>query len=186
VPLDVARGTLSTPKGAARDGAREVKTLVIGFGNPGRGDDGIGPELARRLARLALPDVTVEMDYQLSVEHAALVAEHDRTVFVDATVEDLGEDGAPFSLRPVSDAPMDGGLTHFVSPGQVVSLARACFGVAPPCYLLGVRAYEMDEFAEGLTPRAEAGLEAALAHLVRVIEQSPRETSRLETSDAVR
>jgi Ni,Fe-hydrogenase maturation factor len=135
---------------------------------------------------MGLPDVTVEMDYQLSVEHAALVAEHDRTVFVDATAEDTGADGAPYYLRPVAETPTDAGLTHFVSPGQVVSLARACFGAAPPCYLLGVRAYEMDDFAEGLTPRAEAGLQAALAHLVHVIEQSPRETSRLETSDAIR
>ena len=142
-----------------------MKTLVIGFGNPGRGDDGIGPELARRLERLQLPDVTIEMDYQLSIEHAALVAEHDVAVFVDATVE--GD--APFYFRPVAAAPTEAGLTHFVTPGQVVSLAKACFGAAPPCYLLGVRAYEMDDFAEGLTPEAEAGLEAALAHLVRVL-----------------
>jgi hydrogenase maturation protease len=159
-----------------------VKTLVIGFGNPARGDDGIGPELARRLERLHPPDVTIEMDYQLSVEHAALVAEHDLTVFVDATVED----GAPFYFRRVEATPTEAGLTHFVTPGQVVSLAKACFGAAPPCYLLGVRAFEMDDFAEGLTSEAEAGLEAALAHLVRVLGQPLRGASELETSDAIR
>jgi hydrogenase maturation protease len=159
-----------------------VRILIVGFGNPGRGDDGIGPELARRLERLALPGVTVEADYQLSVEHAALVAEHDLTVFVDAAVEA----GAPFSFQPVAEASADAGFTHFVTPGQVVRLARACFGAAPPCYLLGVRAHAMDDFAEGLTPEAAADLEAALAHLVRFVARQTREASNLETSDAIR
>jgi hydrogenase maturation protease len=142
-----------------------MKVLVIGYGNPGRGDDGIGPELVRRLERMRLADVTVEVDYQLVVEHAAQVAEHDLVVFVDATVEQA----SPFSFGPVAAAPPRAGLTHFVSPGEVVSLAQACFGAAPPCYLLGVRAHEMDDFREGLTPEAESGLQQALAHLVEFI-----------------
>lgn len=144
-----------------------MRVLVIGYGNPGRGDDGIGPELARRLERMRLPGVTVEADYQLAVEHAAQVAEHDVVVFADATVEDA----SPYFFRPVTPTPTQAGLTHFVSPGEVVSLARACFGASPPCYLLGVRAHEMDDFREGLTPEAEHGLQQALTHLVGFIRE---------------
>lgn len=159
-----------------------MRILVIGFGNPGRGDDGIGPEIARRLQQAALDGVTVEMDYQLAVEHAAMVAEHDLTVFVDAMVEDA----VPFSLEPVAAVPTDAAFTHHVTPGQVVSLARACFGVAPPCYLLGVRARQMDDFAEGLTPEAQRDLEAALAYLVRFLSQQAAGTPELETTDGTR
>ena len=34
-------------------------TLVIGVGNPDRGDDGVGPAVASRVAALGLPGVRV-------------------------------------------------------------------------------------------------------------------------------
>jgi len=58
--------------------------LVIGYGNPGRRDDGLGPALAERLQELRLPGVDVDADYQLTVEDAAAAAEHDVVVFADA------------------------------------------------------------------------------------------------------
>jgi hypothetical protein len=71
------------------------RVLVIGYGNPGRADDGLGPALATALEALRIPGLTVESDYQLSIEHAAMAAEHDIVVFADA---DPLADG-PFSLR---------------------------------------------------------------------------------------
>ena len=50
--------------------------LLIGFGNPGRLDDGLGPALADAIEKLALPGVTVESNYQLTVEDAAEIAKH--------------------------------------------------------------------------------------------------------------
>ena len=126
--------------------------------------------------------MTVEIDYQLAVEHAALVAEHDLPCSSTRRSRRLDR----HSISGRSATPTQAGLTHFVTPGEVVSLAQACFGAAPPCYLLGVRAHHMDDFAEGLTPDAEAGLEAALVHLVRFIERQVSGTARLETSDARR
>ena len=152
-------------------------TLVIGYGNPGRGDDGLGPELASRVEALALPGVRVEVAFQLAEEHSAWLAEHRTVVFVDATTEA----DAPFSFREVAPAPTDGGFTHHVTPGQVLSVARACFGAEPRCYLLAVRAREMDDFAEGLTPEASEALEAALAHLVAFLERQA--DGRIQTGD---
>jgi len=151
--------------------------LVIGYGNPGRGDDGLGPELVSRLEALGLPGVHVEVAFQLAVEHAAALAEHDLVVFVDATTEP----DAPFYFREVSPVPTDAGFTHHVSPGQVLSVAQACFHATPRCYLLGVRAQKMDDFGEGLTPGASAALEAALTHLVAFLEGQA--LAPLETGD---
>ena len=61
----------------------------FGFGNPARGDDGLGPALIERLDALALEGVTTDSDYQLTIEDAALVAEHDVVVFVDARSDDM-------------------------------------------------------------------------------------------------
>jgi hydrogenase maturation protease len=138
------------------------RVLVIGFGNPGRGDDGLGPALAARLEAMNLPGVTVESDYQLSIEHAALAAEHDAVVFADAAL-DAGES---FYFRSLKAAHLPPRFTsHGISPAEVLYLAEACYRSSPAGYLLGIRAYDMDDFREGLTSVAESNLELALEHL---------------------
>jgi hydrogenase maturation protease len=137
-----------------------LRILVIGFGNPGRRDDGLGPTLAARLEALGLPGVTVESDYQLSIEHAQLAAAHDIVVFADAAADIDG--GAPFYLRSVQAAPDAFCFSHSISPPAVLQLAAQCFGSRPRGWLLGIRPVDLDSFAEGLTPEAEANLSAAL------------------------
>ncbi len=142
------------------------RILVIGFGNPGRGDDGLGTALAERLEALHLPGVTVESDYQLSVEHASLAAEHEIVVFVDAAL-DAGE---PFYLRPLTAAPSPPGFTsHGISPAKVLYLANACYAASPAGYVLGIRAHDVEAFREGLSRDAEQDLTLALEHVLRFI-----------------
>lgn len=144
------------------------RILVIGYGNPGRGDDGLGPAFIQRLEELAIPGVTLESDYQLTIEHAALAAEHDIVVFVDAAVDVE----SPFYFRTLVPAAVSGFTSHGVTPGQVLSLAHTCFDVAPRGYLLGIRARIPDRFEEGLSAPAREALEAALAHLCAFIAKS--------------
>ena len=144
----------------------DTRVLVIGFGNPARGDDGLGPALAERLQALSLAGVTVESDYQLVIEHAAMVAEYDVVVFADAA-RDAGD--APFYLRALEPSHDTGGSTHSVSPGQVLAIAHACFGKSPRAYLLGIRAHHLDDFVERLSFEAKANLEVALQALVDLI-----------------
>ena len=61
-----------------------AKVLLIGFGNPGRLEDGLGPALAEAVQQENLPGATVEADYQLTVEDAAEVAPYDVVLFADA------------------------------------------------------------------------------------------------------
>jgi hydrogenase maturation protease len=142
------------------------RILVIGYGNPGRGDDGLGPALAERLEGLHLPGVTVESDYQLAIEHAAMAAEHDVVVFADAAM-DAGE---PFYFRPLEAAHAPPSFTsHGISPEEVMYLTGSCFRSFPAGYVLGIRASEVDDFREGLSSSAEENLGKALEHLLRFI-----------------
>jgi hydrogenase maturation protease len=138
-----------------------LKFLVIGFGNPGRGDDGLGPAIAERLEELSIEGLTVESDYQLTVEHAAMAAEHDVVVFADAAADAE----ASFYFRPCAPAPSDKFSSHSVTPGEVLLLAQACFQKNPEAYVLGIRASKMAEFGEGLSDQAKLDLEAALEFL---------------------
>ena len=52
--------------------------------------------------------------------------------------------------------------SHSISPQAVLRLAAQCFGVRPSGWLLGIRPMDLESFAEGLTPEAEANLSAAV------------------------
>jgi Ni,Fe-hydrogenase maturation factor len=179
------------------------RILILAYGNPGRRDDGLGPALAAALEDLHLPGVTIDTDYQLTVEHAADVAAHDVVIFVDAAC--TGPE--PFAFTRI-DAPADaaadprvgrqpntagepragrgasavGFSTHSVSPAGVLALARDLFGRAPAAYVLGIRGHEFDDFGEDLSPRAQANLAAALDFLrpalrARRFDEAPRTRS---------
>lgn len=137
------------------------RTLVIGYGNPGRGDDGLGPALAQNVADLALPGVTVEIDYQLTVDHAALIAAHDLVVFADAMVG-LAE---PFRMAPVGTGRPNALGSHQVSPEAALHLAGLLFGHAPPGWILAIGGTDFGEVTEGLGPRASSNLLAATGFL---------------------
>lgn len=149
--------------------------LVIGYGNPGRLDDGLGPALAQRLEALGLPGVAVEADYQLTVEDAYDVAQHDVVVFADATTE--GE--AAFTFRRLQPAAGVTFSSHSVSPGSVLRLAADSFGATTEGYVLAVRGYEFNEFGERLSAPAEANLEAALAFITEALREGrfPEQTA---------
>ena len=92
-------------------------TLVLGWGNPGRGDDGLGPALAELLGEGAPAGVEVESDYQLQVEDAAEVAGSERVIFVDA--DRTGPE--PFSCSRLAPATSASSFSsHSVSPGGLL------------------------------------------------------------------
>ncbi|MFC1805557.1 hydrogenase maturation protease [Planctomycetota bacterium] len=141
--------------------------LLIGYGNPGRLDDGLGPALAEAIEALHLPGVAVEANYQLTVEDAAELANHRIVVFADADV--AGPE--PFWVRRLE--PSAGGLTfstHSVKPADVLALGRQLFGAEPEAYVLGIRGYEFNEFGERLSDKARANLDAAIRYVEEAVQ----------------
>lgn len=142
-------------------------TLLIGFGNPGRGDDGLGPAFARRIAARSLPGLVVEIDYQLTVDHALLIAGVERVVFADAALDAE----TPFYFRPV-DGTSEGSLgSHAISPGDAMALSRLLFGAGAAGFVLGLRGASYGEMAEGLSDVAHCSLDAAEAFFVTWYEE---------------
>jgi hydrogenase maturation protease len=136
------------------------RLLVLGYGNPGRQDDGLGPAAAEAIARLQLPAVRVEVNYQLNIEDAADAAEHDCVLFVDAS--SAGPE--PFDFREVQPAVKTAFTSHIVKPEGILAICRQCFGRVPRAYLLAIRGYAF-ELREELTGRARANLDEAIAFL---------------------
>ncbi len=133
--------------------------LVIGYGNPGRGDDGIGPRLVELLEERPWPgagSVDLVAAFQLAPEHAADVAAHAWVVFADAAVDGPG----PFGVRPVTASVGAAFTTHLMAPEAVLALAEAGFGSRAISWLLTVRGHRFGVDG-GLSRRAAANLEAA-------------------------
>ena len=142
-----------------------ARVLLIGYGNPGRMDDGLGPAFAEAVERMAIPGLTVDADYQLTVEDAADVAAHDAVVFADASVS--GPE--PFFFRTVEPAGEPGFSTHSVAPEAVMALAIELFGAKTKGYVLGIKGYTFNEFGETLSAGAKKNLAAALETMTPVL-----------------
>jgi len=143
------------------------KVLVIGYGNPGRLDDGLGPALAAALEKLGLPGVTVEADYQLVVEDAGAIAEHDVVVFADASLS--GPE--PFSFCRIEPKTDSNFSSHLLEPEGALALAQTLFSASTEGYVLGIRGYEFDEFGESLSDKARANLASAVEFLENVLRK---------------
>ncbi len=156
--------------------------LLIGFGNPGRRDDGLGPALAEAAREWNIPGVTVDSDYQLTVEDAAEAARHQIVLFADAAT--TGPE--PFSITQIEPTNDPGSFsTHSVAPQAVLALARDLFSAEPVGYLLAIRGYEFDQFDEGLSERASANLEAAGIHLRAMLKEGHISHARRKTRHSV-
>lgn len=145
-----------------------AKVLLIGYGNPGRGDDGLGPALAEAMGALNLPGLTVDADYQLVAEDALSAANHEVVVFVDADTK--GPE--PFSFRELAPKSELSFSSHSLSPAAVLAMAAELFGAHPRGFLLGVRGYAFNEFNEALSEKARANLGAASDFLAAWLDKN--------------
>jgi hydrogenase maturation protease len=138
-----------------------MRRLLIGYGNPGRGDDALGPRLAEAVQEAGIKGLDVEVDFQLNVENAFELKGYDAGYFVDAAADGP----APYSFRRIGPKDPAAFSSHSVSPEGVLALARSLFGADPDCYVLAVRGYAFDEFGAPLSKEAEENYRSALEFL---------------------
>jgi hydrogenase maturation protease len=141
--------------------------LLFGYGNPGRGDDALGPELIARMMQLQLAGVECQNDMQLQVEHVTDLAGCDRVVFIDADMSCA----EPFEIYEISAAKDDSYTSHAMSPSALLhAYSQVYKKEAPPAYLLRIRGYDFG-LGDPLTSQASDNLEAATKRVVEFMQQ---------------
>ena len=145
---------------------KAARVLLIGYGNPGRLDDGLGPRFAQAMENLGLDGLTVESNYQLNVEDASQVAEHDVVIFADASV-DANE---PFEFKKLEPKKALGFSSHSVDPEVVLWLSDELFKAKSKGFVVAIRGYEFNEFGERLSDKAENNLQKAVDFVSKVIK----------------
>ena len=134
--------------------------LVIGYGNPLRGDDGVGPKVVEAIEELHLPAVQTLICHQLSPEHAEPIARARMVVFVDAAV-DAPQEVQLRKLEPNESSQL---MAHAADPRTMLALARDVFGHCPEAWWLTIPAVKLG-FGEELSPVARHGYEVALKQI---------------------
>ncbi len=134
--------------------------LVIGIGNSGRSDDGLGWRFADMLAALETENVDIEYRYQLQVEDALLVSEYAVVIFADASQETL-EKG--FAIRPCMPGSNYYFSSHMQSAETVLYLAKELYQTKPKAYTLAIAGYDW-ELGTSLSKQAQQNLLLAFDH----------------------
>ena len=152
-------------------GQRSMGTeiLVIGYGNPLRGDDGVGCVIAEELAkRIRDPQSKVQVVacHQLNPELAEPIAETRAVIFIDASIE-----LKPGEVRVTTVAPdrfSPAALAHNMKPSALLATASELFGQAPPAKSVGIGGASF-EVGKKLTPEVRKAVSNALAAVEKEI-----------------
>jgi hydrogenase maturation protease len=133
-----------------------VKVLAFAMGNDVRADDGAGRAIARGL-ELIMPGVEILEVQELLPEHAERAAAADGVLFLDASVE-----GRPGEVRVARIGPKvaRAAVIHALTPEEILGLASALHGRAPPAALVTVSGRDF-AWGESLSQEVKAALPLA-------------------------
>ena len=146
-----------------------MRTLIAGFGNVLRGDDGFGVAVLQRLAERGTANEFVELldvgtgGIRLAQE---LVIPYDRLIIIDATTRG-GAPGSVYTLA-VDGVRRTGEIDlHTTVPSRALEVAQAMGPLPREIFMVGCEPGVVDEWTMELTP----AVAAAVDHAVRAVER---------------
>lgn len=151
--------------------AHPSRALVVGVGNPDRGDDAVGAQVASAVAALDLPGVDV-MTREDPTDLVQLWSGHELVVVVDAVVS--GAAPGTVTLTPADEVEAlaartgPAGGTHTFGVAEAVGLAGALGTLPARLRLVGVEAAGFDH-GEPLSESVAAAVPVAVEAVSRIV-----------------
>ena len=149
------------------EGEKAKRILVIGYGNPGRGDDGVGHYVIEALRRRLGQAVDLLPLHQLTPVVAEAVADHDLVIFVDAHTGAYGEE---LRITPLRPEPGPLAFYHHMRPGMVLALAKALYGREPEALMFSIRGYDFD-FGTEISERTRRHADVAIERILEMVRK---------------
>lgn len=134
------------------------KHLIIGIGNVGRQDDGLGWIFLDVIKETLSDNFDCEYRYQLQIEDAELISTFDSVYFVDAHKDHFDQG---FTLKECFPRSNGGFNTHHLAPETVLFIAKKLYNAEPQSYILGISG-EQFKLQIGLTEIAQNNLSKAV------------------------
>ena len=163
------------------------RTLVIGFGNIDRADDGVAYHvincLRRRLGQqilhedeTGLEEIGAQIDsiflVQLAPELMDVMIPYDKIIFVDAHVY---ENVDSLYHAPVFPELTPATFTHHLTPATLLALLKSLHHREPAGHIVSIRGYDFD-FHRNLSADTEAFVEKAVDHILLLHGLTPDES----------
>jgi hydrogenase maturation protease len=166
------------------------RTLIIGFGNIDRADDGVALFVVNALRRhlgqkplnedeTGLEELGAEIDSaflsQLTPELLETAAGYRQVIFVDTHVY---ENVDALHCVPVSPEYTASTFTHHLTPAAFLALLKALYYQEPTGHLVSLRGYDFD-FHRDLSPETFALVGPAVEYILRLIKDAQRDTAQI-------
>lgn len=153
-----------------------AKILVIGYGNPLRGDDSFGHRAVEQLKQEVQGREVEFVDcQQLTPELAERVSKADLVLFVDADMDGVAGTIHSRRIEPVASR-NSGSLVHHLDPDALLALAHALFGKTPESMLMTVTG-ECFGYGSQLSTEVNKALPGVVHHMKELIEEKCAETT---------
>ncbi len=159
------------------------RTLIIGYGNPDRQDDGVAWYILLQVAKTLgiqapstledpfpiLPDKPEFLFVlQLVPEMGEMVSKYELVCFVDAHTGDIKEEVRVVEITPEYQ---HSAFTHHMTPQTCLEIARTVYGAKVEALLVSVRGYHF-EFDDKLSPETEKLVPIAVDKIVHWLNLS--------------
>jgi hydrogenase maturation protease len=142
------------------------RTLIAGFGNVLRGDDGFGVEVIRRLETESLPPGVTLMEVGTAGLRLAqeLLSPYDHLIVIDAVTRG-GAPGSLYTLSVDDVAPTTAVDMHAAIPSQALAIAKALGGLPPHVHLIGCEPRGVDELGAPLSEAVQGAVTPAVTRI---------------------
>ncbi len=135
--------------------------MIIGIGNCGRQDDGLGWAVLDELSNRKDFQGQLVYRYQLNIEDAEMIKEADHVVFVDAY---KGTEDADYSFQELKAGGEFEFSSHALKPEVILTLTQHLYNNFPKAFTFWIKGYDW-ELKTGLTEKAKKNLKVSMDYL---------------------
>jgi len=147
--------------------------LLVGIGNSGRRDDGLGWKFTDMARHLGYKEMDFEFRYQLQVEDVLMVCRYDKVVFADASHTSIKEG---FEIKPIKPARHYFFSSHMQSPETILYLAKELYNKTPEAYTLAISGHNWG-LGTVLSPEAQNNLQKAFSFFKKKFASLSKESA---------
>lgn len=158
-----------------------VKTIVVGYGNIDRADDGVAFEVINVLRRHLGQKMLIEGDTgldelgsgtdsiflpQLMPEIMEILVDYDQVIFVDAHV---GAETNDLNCQPVVPEYVSSTFTHHMTPASLLAFLQVLYSKEPAGHIVSLRGHDFD-FKRTLSPGTKGFIPAAIEKILELLK----------------
>jgi hydrogenase maturation protease len=161
---------------------KREKTIILGYGNPDRSDDGVAWYVLEGIAkRFGQPfvyesieaglvnlskDTHLWFNLQLIPEVAEELTDYQQAIFIDAHTAEIEEE---IKISPIEPEFQNSPFTHHLTAATCLSLAKTLYGKYPHSMLISIRGYDFS-FSHSLSQKTKELAEKAIEMILELLK----------------